>query len=96
VAAIRTEGRTEDVSSAGETSVTDPQLPPLGFERAQSWSKVVISSHSATELPFSSMAAAASKPCPPVLSGTGEVQAPVCASAGARKLTAMQTNRAFV
>jgi hypothetical protein len=48
--------------SAGETSVTEPQLPPVGLERDQSWSRVVISSHSATELPFPSMAAAASKP----------------------------------
>jgi hypothetical protein len=71
-------------------------LPALGFERDQMWDSPVISSQIATELPSASIAAAASQPCPPALIATGGVQAPVCAATGARNVTAMQTNRAFV
>ena len=77
--------------------MTDPQVPAPGFERDQIWSCVVRSSQRATELPFPSMAADASQPCPPVLSTTGEVQAPACANIGAINVTAetaIQTNRA--
>src|SRR6516162_8167279 len=59
---IRTAGKTEVVSRAGETSITKLQLPPLTFERDQSWSCVVRSSQTASELPSPSMAAAASQP----------------------------------